>query len=222
MKAAKSNTGPRAAHLYNDKRIMNEVIMEAPLRDEGDDHYSDGLQAVAEEDNPLITEEQIKIIEAAVPKYTMKTLLGLSDRMFLTLKNTEYWMKTRGAPQRSTEKNFEFAKELFKIWDADKGGYLDLDEISLPLISLGLSTDAGFVEKLIRSLKQNKGGPKQVPNPKTKDRKAAKEAGMIVEDLTFTLKDFVSIFKADKIGEKISQIVLDECRVRQEKKFSEG
>ena len=106
--------------------------------------------------------------------------------------------------------------------DADKGGYLDLDEISLPLISLGLSTDAGFVEKLIRSLKQNKGGPKQVPNPKTKDRKAAKEAGMIVEDLTFTLKDFVSIFKADKIGEKISQIVLDECRVRQEKKFSEG
>ena len=29
--------------------------------------------------------------------------------------------------------------------------------------------------------------------------------------MSFTLKDFVSIFKADKIGEKISNAVLEEC-----------
>lgn len=74
--------------------------------------------------------------------------------MYLTLKNTEYWMKMRGNKQRSKEKHFEFAKDLFKIWDSDGGGYLDVDEISLPLIALGLSTDTGFVEKLIRALKK--------------------------------------------------------------------
>lgn len=104
----------------------------------------------------MISEEKVKIIEAAIPKYTMQQLLSLGDRMYLTLKNTEYWMKKRGNKQRSKEKHFEFAKELFKIWDADGGGFLDVDEISLPLIALGLSTDTGFVEKLIKALKRKK------------------------------------------------------------------
>ena len=46
----------------------------------------------------------------------------------------------------------EFAKELFKIWDDDNSGVLDLDEIAEPLISLGLSTDQKFVAKLIQSM----------------------------------------------------------------------
>ena len=102
--------------------------------------------------NPLISDEYIKVIEASIPKYTMQQLLGLSNAMYLTLKNTEYWMQTRGRGKSSTQKHFEFAKSLFKIWDADGGGFLDVDEISLPLISLGLSTDTGFVEKLIKAL----------------------------------------------------------------------
>jgi hypothetical protein len=162
------------------------------------------LRPVPNEDNPLITQEQIKILEAAVPKYTMKVLLGLSDVMFLTLKNTEYWMRTRGVKQRSKEKHFEFAKDLFKIWDSDGGGFLDVDEISLPLISLGLSTDSGFVEKLIKSLKQKK-------------LKHAEDT-MPSDDLSFTLKDFVSIFNADRVGEKISAIVQEECIRREERK----
>ena len=76
--------------------------------------------------------------------------------MYLTLKNTEYWLKKRGHKHRSKEKHFEFAKELFKIWDSDGGGFLDVNEISLPLIALGLSTDEGFVKKLIKSLKKKK------------------------------------------------------------------
>jgi Ca2+-binding EF-hand superfamily protein len=43
----------------------------------------------------------------------------------------------------------EFAKELFRIWDDDNSGVLDLEEIALPLVSLGLSTDSEFVTKLL-------------------------------------------------------------------------
>lgn len=32
--------------------------------------------------------------------------------------------------------------ELFKVWDDDNSGVLDLDEIAEPLIALGLSTDS--------------------------------------------------------------------------------
>lgn len=198
MKAAHSHVGPRLATLLDDKRLYNEVIVEEPEED---------VKHVPNEDNPLITQEQIKILEAAVPKYTMKVLLGLSDIMFLTLKNTEYWMKTRGIDQRSKEKHFEFARDLFKIWDSDNGGFLDFDEISLPLISLGLSTDSGFVRKLIKSLKRKKQGETLL---------SGEEAS--IADISFTLKDFVSIFKADKIGEKISNAVLEECLRRQERK----
>jgi Ca2+-binding EF-hand superfamily protein len=76
--------------------------------------------------------------------------------MYLTLKNTEYWMRHRGHAQKDTMKHFEFAKNLFKIWDADGGGSLDVDEISLPLIALGLSTDTGFVEKLLKAIVKKK------------------------------------------------------------------
>jgi Ca2+-binding EF-hand superfamily protein len=77
-------------------------------------------------------------------------------------------MKTRGVGKSSTQKHFEFAKSLFKIWDADGGGFLDVDEISLPLISLGLSTDTGFVEKLIKALKQKKNKPQKKGADKSK------------------------------------------------------
>jgi len=46
----------------------------------------------------------------------------------------------------------EFAKELFKVWDDDNSGILELDEIAEPLVALGLSTDSLFVAKLIQSL----------------------------------------------------------------------
>jgi Ca2+-binding EF-hand superfamily protein len=102
--------------------------------------------------------------------------------MYLTLKSTEHWMRVRGSKKSSKEKHFEFSKDLFKIWDADGGGFLDVDEISLPLIALGLSTDTGFVEKLIRSLVSKK-------------KKDGQESERVdIDDLSFTLKDFVTIF----------------------------
>jgi hypothetical protein len=137
--------------------------------------------------------------------------------MYLTLKNTEYWMQTRGRGKSSTQKHFEFAKSLFKIWDADGGGFLDVDEISLPLISLGLSTDTGFVEKLIKALKQKKKKAKKSSggdNPRASqsaismgDDSQPQGESAEESDLSFTLKDFVTIFESDKVGERITKKV---------------
>ena len=67
-----------------------------------------------------------------------------------------------------------------------------MDEIALPLVSLGLSTDTEFVTKLLQSLIDN--------NPEKKD-----------QEIQITLKDFVKIFNVDKIGERISKAVKDAC-----------
>ena len=174
--------------------IKEDTINEAAEGEEGED-YVPGLK---EEQNPLISLEYRKIIEAAIPKYTMQNLLGLSNTMYLILKNTEFWMISRGHKKSTKQGHFEFAKQLFKIWDADGGGSLDVDEISLPLIALGLSTDTSFVEKLIKTLVQKKG-----VNQKDEDL-----------DLSFTLKDFVTIFQADRIGEKITRTIQKEFFLR--------
>lgn len=50
----------------------------------------------------------------------------------------------------------EFAKELFLVWDDNGTGHLNLDEISVPLVALGLSTDTEFVAKLVSSLDQKR------------------------------------------------------------------
>lgn len=138
---------------------FTDAIREDAREDAGDGEDGDTyVPELKEEENPLISSEYRKIIEAAIPKYTMQNLLGLSNTMYLILKNTEFWMVSRGHKKSTKQKHFEFAKQLFKIWDADGGGSLDVDEISLPLIALGLSTDTGFVEKLIKTLVQKKGG----------------------------------------------------------------
>lgn len=141
----------------------------------------------------------------------MQQLLGLSNKMYLLLRNTNYWIKQKGNKSSSKEKHFEFSKEIFKIWDADGGGFLDVDEISLPLIALGLSTDTGFVEKLIRSLKMNKKKPTTNKGDTASITGGTTSKVVEVDDLSFTLKDFVSIFKADRIGERISKRVKEVC-----------
>ena len=132
-------------------------------------------------------------------------------------------MQTRGSGKSSTQKHFEFAKSLFKIWDADGGGFLDVDEISLPLISLGLSTDTGFVEKLIKALKQKKKKTKKGGSDKTPQSIASESQSQEADenDLSFTLKDFVTIFESDKVGEKITKKVQDVCRQRLEDRVNE-
>ena len=77
---------------------------------------------VLQKDNPLIPNEHNRIIEAAIPKHTMKQLLGLTDQQFLVFKKAEQWMRKRkiaDSKYQEKEKHVEFAKELFKIWDDD-------------------------------------------------------------------------------------------------------
>lgn len=52
--------------------------------------------------------------------------------------------------------NIEFATELFSIWDEDESGKLEVDELSLPLIALGLSTDSIFIKRLLSSINAHK------------------------------------------------------------------
>lgn len=134
----------KIAKIKNDL-AFTEAIREDAVREEAGDGDEEYVPELKEEENPLISSEYRKIIEASIPKYTMQNLLGLSNTMYLILKNTEFWMVSRGHKKSTKQKHFEFAKQLFKIWDADGGGSLDVDEISLPLIALGLSTDRAFV-----------------------------------------------------------------------------
>ena len=79
-----------------------------------------------------------------------------------------------------------FAKELFKIWDEDDSGKLDIDELTLPLIALGLSNDSSFVQKLIKSIDEEK---------------------FLKGNQKISIKDFVKIFKTDYFSDKAIQII---------------
>lgn len=64
----------------------------------------------------------------------MKKLLGLNNRQFLIFKRAEQWLRRRNMANTNystKEKYVEFAKELFKIWDEDNSGSLELEELTL-------------------------------------------------------------------------------------------
>ena len=52
--------------------------------------------------------------------------------------------------------NLVFAKEFFQIIDVNANGGLTLAEISIPLISLGLSSDSTFIKLLFRAINSSK------------------------------------------------------------------
>ena len=107
----------------------------------------------------MISREFQRIIEATNTNNTIQEFMGVSNTQFLAFKRAEQWIKKRvkvDAKVQSKEKGSVFAKDLFKIWDDDNSGILDLNEISHPLVALGLSTDTKFVAKLVKSLGSKK------------------------------------------------------------------
>ncbi|CAI2382258.1 unnamed protein product [Moneuplotes crassus] len=93
------------------------------------------------------------------------------------------WLRKRGylAGDRVNIKDqIEFAKKLFFSWDDDGSGVLEIDEISEPLITLGLAPDKKFVVQLIKSLD-------------------SKFESIVDEELSITLKDFLKIFRNDRL-----------------------
>jgi len=65
MRSSKDKLGIRRAIKYDEKGLITEVIQE-------EDQSESDTFSVAEVDNPLISSEYVKIIEAAIPKYTMQ------------------------------------------------------------------------------------------------------------------------------------------------------
>jgi Ca2+-binding EF-hand superfamily protein len=70
---------------------------------------------------------------------------------------TEKWLRVHRNDQGleaflQPQHEIAFAKDLFKIWDENDSGKLDLEELTLPLVALGLVSDTSFVKKLMKSL----------------------------------------------------------------------
>lgn len=85
----------------------------------------------------------------------------------------------------------EFAKKLFYSWDDDGSGVLEIDEISEPLIALGLAPGKEFVFQLIKSL-----DPKFLKYEFYED---AEGNGDSANELSVTLRDFLKIFRSDRL-----------------------
>lgn len=118
---------------------------------------------------------------------------GLPPSQLLAIKKGEQWMKKRKMFSKAqvNRKHVEFAKDLFLSWDDEGNGELNPDEIKKPFISMGLSADSKFASKLFEALASGNKRKKKV-------------------DLKLTLQDFIKIFKSDKFGDKISQIIKGE------------
>ena len=115
--------------------------------------------------------------------------MNVSKSLFLGMRNTQKWMKQHGRDDEKylqSQKNIEFSRELFKIWDEDESGNLEVDELTLPLIALGLSNDSSFVYKILRSIDYEKF--------KSKNER-------------ISIKDFTKIFKKDFMGEKVIDVI---------------
>ena len=92
--------------------------------------------------------------------------------------------------------NVQFAKEFFEIVDSNDSGGVLRDELSVPLIALGLSSDSSFIEKVLKAVNPFKFGDKSgLDDP--------------FELNEMSLKDFIKIFKKDQVSEKITDAIRD-------------
>ena len=68
------------------------------------------------------------------------------------------------------------------------------DELSIPLIALGLSSDSSFIEKVLKAI-----------NPYKFGDKSGLEHPFEVNEMS--LKDFIKIFKKDQVSEKLTESI---------------
>ena len=109
------------------------------------------------------------------------------------------WMQThKFSDKKQTENinNVQFAKEFFEIVDNNDSGGVLRDELSVPLIALGLSSDSSFIEKVLKAVNPFKFGDKSgLDDP--------------FELNEMSLKDFIKIFKKDQVSEKLTDAIRD-------------
>ena len=96
--------------------------------------------------------------------------------------------------KRQTENlaNLLFAKEFFQIMDTNGNGSLNLEEIAIPHIALGLSSDENFIKMVLRNISPKKFSTEE--SFKTK---------------TLTLKEFTNVFKSDPVSERITATLVN-------------
>ena len=121
------------------------------------------------------------------PPLAMNDVIGKND-----------WMQKLRSEYRGTQnkEQIDFAMKLFSSWDDDGSGVLDFEEIARPMISLGLSTDPTFVQKLLEAI----------------NAKFTTAGG--VEDIKITMKDFLRVFRSDKLADKIEKIILRDIELQ--------
>ena len=112
-------------------------------------------------------------------------------------RKVQKWMRAhKFSDKKQTENinNVQFAREFFEIVDDKDSGGVDLNQLSVPLIALGLSSDSAFIEKVLKAINPFKFGEKSgVLNP--------------FEINAMSLKDFIKIFKKDQVSEKLTDAI---------------
>jgi len=127
---------------------------------------------------------------------------GVAPSLLLASHKTENWIKKRDMQSKTevNRKHVEFAKNLFLSWDDDGSGEIEPIEVIRPLITMGLSSDSKFVNKLLQAIETN-----------AKKKKS---------DLKLTMLDFIKVFKSDKFSEQISNIISREIDTHNVSKIS--
>jgi len=70
-----------------------------------------------------------------------------------------------------------------------------LNELAVPMIALGLSSDSSFIKKVLKTISPHKFGKKATSaNP--------------FEDNALTLKEFVKIFRKDQVSENLTELLI--------------
>jgi len=119
--------------------------------------------------------------------------MGMTREQYLKFADSYYFLKTHGlstVKQDTQKSNAHFSAQFFKIMDEDGGG-VDLNELSFPLIALGLATNTDFVKKVMKILAPQKFSSGEF-------------------DQQLTVKEFSSLFRSDQVGDKMVKRIKDE------------
>ena len=75
------------------------------------------------------------------------------------MKGQQRWLKNHKYSDRKISENIQnllFAREFFKIIDVNGSGLLGFEELLVPLISFGLSSDSKFVKQVLKVINPEK------------------------------------------------------------------
>lgn len=134
-------------------------------------------QTIIDEDHRNL-EGQQEVLGRGLDEFGLeKKILDKNKIYYELIKNEENLVKVDNTVKSDV---VQWMKKLFESWDDDGSGVLEIDEICEPLITLGLAPDKKFVAQLIKSI-----------DPKFLNKDD--------EDLSITFKDFLKIFRTDRL-----------------------